>query len=297
MPRPTGPAFCSPARADRWPVVALHCSGADGGQWRRLATALGDRFDVSAPDFYGCEGRAPWPGDHAFTLAEEARPILATVDAAWRPVHLVGHSYGGGVALRIALERPERVASLTLYEPSAFHLLRGEEGEAAAAFAEIRAVARASVQAVATGDFRRAAAGFVDYWSGPGAWARLRPEVRTRLVHWAPKAPLDFHALIEEPTPASAFRELGMPVLILRGELAPAPTRLVAELLRRVLPECRLETIAGAGHMGAVTHAEDVNAHIVAHLSTLTASGAHPLQRLSPGPSHASERAEDLQNH
>ena len=297
MPHPAGPAFGSPSRADRWPVVALHCSGADGGQWRRLAAALGDRFEVTAPDFHGCEGRAPWPGDHAFTLAEEARPILGAVDAAWRPVHLVGHSYGGGVALRIALERPERVASLTLYEPSAFHLLKGGQGEAAAAFAEIRGVARACVEAVATGDNRRAAAGFVDYWSGPGAWAGLRPEVQARLVRWAPKAPLDFHALIEEPTPASAFGDLGMPVLILRGEYAPAPTRLVAERLRKALPDCRLETIAGAGHMGAVTHADEVNALIVMHLTALSASYAQSLQRLTADPSHFPRCLEEPQNH
>src|SRR6266516_1098475 len=36
------------------------------------------------------------------------------------PVHLIGHSYGGGVALRVAVERSNRIASLTLYEPTAF---------------------------------------------------------------------------------------------------------------------------------------------------------------------------------
>src|SRR6266536_155294 len=36
------------------------------------------------------------------------------------PVHLIGHSYGGGVALRVAVERSNRIASLTLYEPAAF---------------------------------------------------------------------------------------------------------------------------------------------------------------------------------
>lgn len=251
------------------PLVALHCSGADGGQWRRLATALGSGFTVIAPDFYGCEGQRSWPGERAFSLAEEARLLIHHVDAAAQPVHLVGHSYGGGVALRIAVERPDKIASLALYEPSAFHLLRGGDRTARAALAEIRGVARACGQAVCSGDHRRAAAGFVDYWGGAGAWAALRPELQAKLMRWTPKAPLDFHALIEEPTRAEAFRALQLPVLLLRGEYAPAPTRAVAARLQQVLPDCRLETVAGAGHMGAVTHAEAVNALIRGHLLAL----------------------------
>ena len=84
-------------------------------------------------------------------------------------VHLVGHSYGGGVALNVALARPDRIASMALYEPSAFHLLRqlGERG--AEPYAEITGVARSICQGVVTGDYRGAVAAFVDYWNGPGS--------------------------------------------------------------------------------------------------------------------------------
>ena len=63
------------------------------------------------------------------------------------------------------------------------------------------------------GDYRGAAARFINYWGGPGAWEALRPSVQDALTRWAPKAPLDFHALIEEPTPASAYAVLRFPVL------------------------------------------------------------------------------------
>ena len=97
---------------------------------------------------------------------------------------------------------------MVLYEPSAFHLLRqlGEPG--AEAFSEIAGVARQVADGVLTGDYRRALAGFVDYWSGIGTWERMRPAAQRALIGWAPKGPLDFHALIEDPTPASAYRAL-----------------------------------------------------------------------------------------
>lgn len=42
------------------PVVALHCSGADGRQWRKLAEAVSPGINLFAIDCYGCKkiGRA-----------------------------------------------------------------------------------------------------------------------------------------------------------------------------------------------------------------------------------------------
>ena len=113
-----------PSRTEPAPVIALHCSGAGAGQWRQLGEVLGPRYQLTAPEHYGCDRTGPWTGMHAFTLADEAARTIELIDRSARKVHLVGHSYGGGVALHAALARPGRVASLTLYEPSAFHLLK-----------------------------------------------------------------------------------------------------------------------------------------------------------------------------
>lgn len=248
-------------------VIALHCSGAGAGQWRQLGAALAPDFDLRAPDHFGTESAGPWCGKHAFTLADEAATSIGLIDAAEDKVHLVGHSYGGGVALRVAVERPHRIASLTLYEPSAFYLLAGLGEAGAAARDEILGIVRATAEGVVSGDYASAARHFVDYWNGPGAWTALRPDIRAALTRWLPKAPLDFRALLDEPTPLSAYRDFRFPVLVLRGEHAPPPTRVAAEALASTVPSARLLTIAGAGHMGPITHAADVNRHIVAHIA------------------------------
>ena len=90
--------------------------------------------------------------------------------------------------------------------------------------------------------------------------------MQNALIRWAPKGPLDFQALIDDPTPASAYRALQFPVLILRGEHAPLPTRVIAEGLSELLPASRLMVIDGAGHMGPLTHAPEVSALIVRHI-------------------------------
>ncbi|NJO35101.1 MAG: alpha/beta hydrolase [Rhodospirillales bacterium] len=264
-----------PARRGR--VIALHCSGGGASQWSHLAEALGGRYEVAAPEHYGSEGAGPWAGEHAFTLADEAVRSIAMIDGCHdEKVHLVGHSYGGGVALNVALARPDRIASMALYEPSAFHLLRqlGEPG--VQPYTEITGVARNVCHGVVTGDYRGAVAAFVDYWNGSGSWNALRPAVQSALIRWAPKGPLDFRALINDPTPADAYRRLKFPVLILRGELGPSPTRTIAEGLAELLPASRLVDITGAGHMGPLTHAPEVSAHIVRHIAEADAGAETP---------------------
>jgi pimeloyl-ACP methyl ester carboxylesterase len=257
---------CSPSRGGGERAIALHCAGASASQWRGLAEALGAGYELLAPEHYGCESRGSWTGEHAFTLADESTPTLALIDDSDNKVHLVGHSYGGAVALHVALARPDRVASMALYEPSAFHLLRQIGAAGAQGDAEIAALARRIGEAVVTGDYRGGVARFVDYWNGSGAWTALRPAARDALVRWAPKAPLDFHALLEDSTPASAYRALVCPTLILRGEHAPTPSRVIAESLSALLPRSQLIVVAGAGHMGPFTHAADVSRLIVQHI-------------------------------
>jgi pimeloyl-ACP methyl ester carboxylesterase len=256
-------------------VIALHCSGAGASQWRRLAETLGSDYELIAPEHYGCDSTGPWTGEHAFTLAAEAARTLALIDATDRKVHLIGHSYGGGVALHVALVRPNRIASLSLYEPSAFHLLR-QFNDAAAAFAEIKAIAYAAATGVVTGDYRGAAITFVDYWGGPGAWDALRPPVQDALIRWMPKAPLDFSALFNEPAPASVYARLRFPVLVIRGAHAPASTRIIADTLPSLLRDARLKVVPGAGHMGPLTHAAEVNALIAPHLAEAAVAASPP---------------------
>jgi pimeloyl-ACP methyl ester carboxylesterase len=254
-------------------VIALHCSGGTGRQWRHLAQALASHFEIVAPDLIGCGTASHWHGNHAFSLADEAKSIVAAIDRSPMPVHLVGHSYGGGVALRAAIERPHRVASLSLYEPTAFHILRSTAFGGENALQEILDLATAVRQAVANGASRAAARRFVDYWNGLGAFAALKPEAQAELVRYIPKAALDFQALLGERTPLVAYRRLRMPLRILAGDRSPKPAVLVANRLAGAMNPGALRIVEGAGHMGPFTHAEIVSRqfadHVLASASSL----------------------------
>ncbi len=248
-------------------TLALHCSGASGRQWRKLREQAAGEIHLIAPDLYGTPSVGHWSGQHAFSLADEAERVLSLPDLAQGRFHLVGHSYGGGVALKLATMVPNRIASLVLYEPSAFHLLRLLGPRGRAAFGEIRWVAKAAADGLLSGNYQAGAARFVDYWNGEGSWAAMKPELKAEMVRYLPKACLDFLALFEEDTPRSAYRAFRFPVLVMVGEFAPAPTRVVAEGLAALIPGSASERIMDAGHMGPLTHSEVVNNLVMAHIA------------------------------
>ena len=116
------------AGTSRQTILCLHCSGGSGRQWRALTSPLTAHFDVRAPDLIGYLNSGGWPTGARVSLDDEAERLLALLVDTDEPVHLLGHSYGGAVALQMALRWPERIASLTLYEPVRFGLLSATMG-------------------------------------------------------------------------------------------------------------------------------------------------------------------------
>jgi pimeloyl-ACP methyl ester carboxylesterase len=248
-------------------VVCIHASASSSGQWRPLMESLAGRFRVLAVDLYG-SGRSPrWPDDRPLSLADEVTLLEPVLAAAGDRFHLVGHSYGGAVALKAALADPARLRSLVLYEPVLFSVLLAEDPAQPAA-REIVAVRDDTVAAMASGNPHASGARFLDYWMGAGSWAAM-PEPRRQAVATAMGGvTAEWHAAFTEPTPLSAFASLDVPTLCLTGEDSPRASRGVARLLTKVLPRVTEVELAGVGHMGPVTHPERINALIERHLET-----------------------------
>jgi pimeloyl-ACP methyl ester carboxylesterase len=256
-------------------VVLVPCSASSARQWIPLAEQLAG-FHTVPLDQWGHGNHGRWHGARPLSLAEEAAAIqVACPDGA--PFHLVGHSYGGGVALSFALRHPGRLRSLTLIEPSAFHILKDAEGADVALLDEIRAVADAVNHGVTCGDYASGMQTFIDYWGGPGSWESLPDDKKAQLAQLAVYVAHHFWSLIEEKTPLAAYAAIDVPTLILCGTRSPAPSRAITRLLAETLPRARHRTIRDAGHMSPITHPAEVNALVVEHvLMNGTSAGVRP---------------------
>lgn len=114
-----GGAAASPGRTGAGATIVLVPGSRDPREpWRAAIERLSGAFRVAVLDLHDGGGRFSRPGDGG--PADEAGIVRAAIDTIGAPVHLVGLWFGGAIALRIAMEAPQRLASLTLIEPVAF---------------------------------------------------------------------------------------------------------------------------------------------------------------------------------
>ena len=245
------------------PVLLVHSGGFSARQWRKLANSLSATHRVLAPDLLGYGASSPWPLGTPFELRQELAALEALLDVAGAPAHLVGHSYGGLLALKLAVSRPASVRSLALFEPVAFAVLdEPSDAEERASVLDVQNEYRADAKGADDVWLRQ----FVDWWNGPGAWNSLTEEGRAsfRVVGW--KVFQEVLSIGADRTPRATFASITAPTLLLSGERTKATERRVVEKLAAILPDAKLEVFLGMGHMGPITHAALVNDAIAAHI-------------------------------
>jgi len=246
-------------------VLCLHSNASTSGQWRALIESLAPQRRVLAPDLLGAGRSAPWPLAAGARMAHERAALAPLLDGVDDAFALVGHSYGGALALHIALAMPQRVSALVLFEPTLFPLLNQHQpGHPAAA--AIASTAAAAADQVDRGDLAAAAQGFIDYWMGTGTWAAMPEARRAPVAESMRPIRLWTEAIFAEPWSLNTLAALQVPTLLLGGERSPPSVGELLPMLERTLPLATLRVLPGLGHMAPVTHPALVNPGIVEFL-------------------------------
>ena len=234
------------------PTVLIHGSLVDSTTWDRVVPGLARGVTLLTYDRRGYGRSTPGPrGSPVATDTEDLAALLEATD--FYPVHLVGNSYGGVVALRLAADRPELVRSLSLHEPPFFGLL-ADHAETARLGEQYLAGIAAIRELVRAGDRSGAARAVVEVFSTtPGAWDRLPEATRSAFAdtmdRWFEEYS-DPDAL--RPRPA-ALRETLVPTLLTSGTESPSFLKAIEGLLAGQLANPTRREIAHASHAPHLT--------------------------------------------
>lgn len=247
------------------PVVLLHSGGMSSRQWRKLSEQLSATHQALAPDLLGSGENPLWPNEAPFDFSVDVAAVAEVAEALSSPFHLVGHSYGGLIALFLAKQMPSMVLSLSLYDPVAFGVLYGANDPEG--IEELEQVAALPVFLDRTlGGSEAWLEAFINYWNGPGSWGALPQTTKDAFLKVGRKVFYEVSSLMGDRTAASAYQAITSPALLFTGERSPVAAQHVAQILAASLPKGSLARIEGAGHMGPLTHINRVNRLILEHI-------------------------------
>jgi pimeloyl-ACP methyl ester carboxylesterase len=104
----------------------------------------------------------------------------------------------------------------------------------------------------------------------------LDDQMRAAFAPQLAKVVLDFHALLSEPAELADVCDIAVPTLLVQGGCTALPSRCVCARLRVALPNATFRVVQGAGHMLPITHREQVNALVAAHIAEHSAVFFNP---------------------
>ncbi len=232
-------------------VVVLHATLSTGRQLAPLVRELaaGGDLRVVAPDRRG-SGEHRLEPPRAVSMDEHVVDLEGLLDAegVGRAV-VLGHSFGGVVALEAAARLPERIAGVVAYEPPYGPLADARTQRAFAL------VARATADAAARAGAPAAARAFMRGVGGRGAWETLPERSRTFLEEEGGGAVADAGMAGLDP---SALAGIACPVTILTGSASDPFYAPIADALAARIPGARRAVLAGLRHTAPITEPSPV---------------------------------------
>jgi pimeloyl-ACP methyl ester carboxylesterase len=230
------------------PLVLVHGSWGDHGNWRPVVGPLRESFTVLTYDRRGHSGSERPAGQGS--VVEDADDLAALVtELGLAPAHVAANSFGASIALRAVSRHPATFRSVMAHEPPLLALLAGTEFEPT--LAEVSGRVQAVVELIDAGEGEAAARLFVDTVAfGPGAWDnQLSQALRDVFTNNAPTYQDECNDPDQLRLDLEALAACDRPILLTDGSESPPFFRHVVDLVARAVPHARRHTIEGADHV------------------------------------------------
>jgi pimeloyl-ACP methyl ester carboxylesterase len=232
-------------------LVLVPGSCSTGAAWRPVMKVLDGRFRLVTTSLLGYGATAERRTEADPSVLREAEMLEAVIEKAGGEVHLAGHSFGGAVALIVAMRKRVPVTSLTVLEAPIPSIL--SDGREDAHYRSFRDMTDAYFAAWRSGD-REAIRSMIDFYGGEGTWASWPDRVRAYAVETTPVNLLDWASAYDHPLSPEMLSAIDLPVSVAVGARSHPAICRANGLAAMSIKGATFKTIGGAAHFMISTH-------------------------------------------
>jgi len=247
------------------PLILIHGSVSDYREWSEQIPAFARNYRVIA-----ISRRYHWPNavpdSNADASVERQTDDLAAIMSGLKisSANIIGHSFGGLIALNFALHYPKFVRCLVLAEPAASGVLGNSPDDSSVAN-EAQAIRAEMKEAFASGDSERIVRTYADHVA-PGQFEKASPQLRQMLLANVPAFQLDFTSR-RSPFTCDDARRISIPVLVISGDHSPKGLQRIAQAVAGCINNAKFVKIPEATHWMQQDHVKVFNEAVSAFLA------------------------------
>lgn len=260
-------------------LVMVPGSCSTGAAWRPVMKALDGKFRFITTSLLGYGSTAERRTDGDSSVLREAEMLETVIARAGRDVHLVGHSFGGVVALFVAMRKRVYIASLTVLEAPLPSLLSHCREDAH--YRAFRDMTDEYFAAYRGGD-REAIRTMIDFYGGEGTYASWPERVRAYAAETTPVNMLDWASAYDHPLSPEMLAAIKVPVSVVVGARSHPAVCRANGLVAMSIGGATFKTIGGASHFMISTHPVQVAELIAANVRAAQMPEASTLRSLVP---------------
>jgi pimeloyl-ACP methyl ester carboxylesterase len=237
------------------PIVFVHGAFCDYRYWEPQIEAFSTHHCAISVSLPGYHPVAAACAADAITARQHVEDLIAFLEELNQPVHLVGHSRGGRLALNVAATCGRLLRSVTMFEPGG-EMEPGFLGDPAPRRGpDVRPVA---LQHALAGQSDLALQTYIDSGHGEGAWSRA-PDIVRRI---GPANVATLQSMILDrsaPMTRSLGERIEVPALLLVGRQSPEMFHRVASVLAQCIPDVRQAFIEQGDHFANLRQPDAFN--------------------------------------